>query len=217
MDVKIVIGNKNYSSWSLRGWLALKQTGVLFKEVLILLDTPQMHEEILAHSSAGRVPVIIDGDITVWDSLAIVEYLAEKFPEAGLWPSDVAARAHARAIVAEMHSGFTGVRSHYPMNIRREPAERPHDERAAADVTRILAIWNEARARFGVDGDFLYGAFSAADAFFAPVVSRFVTYKVPVDDVARAYMDAVMAHPSMKEWCEAGRAEPWIVKADEVD
>lgn len=215
--MKIVIGNKNYSTWSLRAWLALKQTGAEFEEVLILLDTPRMHEEISAHSPAGRVPVLIDGDIHVWDSLAIIEYLSERFPEAGLWPRDRAARAHARAIVAEMHSGFTALRGHYPMNIRRTPAARPVDPAVEADVVRVAGIWTHARTRFGADGDFLFGAFGAADAFFAPVVSRFLTYRVSLEGMARAYMDAVMDHPAMREWCEAGRAEPWIVEADEVD
>ena len=215
--MKIVIGNRNYSTWSLRGWLALRQTDADFEEVLIPLDTPTMHDEIRAHSAAGRVPVLIDGDITVWDSLAIVEYLAERFPQAGLWPADRAARAHARAIVAEMHSGFTAMRGHYPMNIRRAPAARPQDAAVEADVARILAIWNEARARFGAGGDFLFGSFTAADAFFAPVVSRLITYAVPVDAVSRAYMEAVVAHPAMAEWCEAALRETWIVPADEVD
>lgn len=215
--MKIVIGNKNYSSWSLRGWLALKLTGAAFEEVLIPLDTPGTHEAILAHSPAVRVPVLIDGDIAVWDTLAIVEYLAETFPQAGLWPADATARAHARSIVAEMHSGFGALRGYYPMNIRRTPAARPPHADAEADVARIQAIWSEARARFGGDGDFLFGAFSAADAFYAPVVSRFVTYRVPVADVAQAYIDAVMAHSAMRAWCEAGLAEPWIVPSDEVD
>ncbi|PTW61500.1 glutathione S-transferase [Breoghania corrubedonensis] len=215
--MKIVIGNRNYSTWSLRGWLALKQTGADFEEVVIPLDTPETHAAILSHSAAGRVPVLIDGDVTVWDSLAIIEYLAELFPQAGLWPQEQAARAHARAIVAEMHSGFAALRGHYPMNIRRTPAARPEDAAVEADVARVMAIWNETRARFGQGGDFLYGAFSAADAFYAPVVSRFVTYEVAVDAAARAYMEAVMAHPAMAEWCAAGLAETWIVPADEVD
>ncbi|WP_181706873.1 glutathione S-transferase family protein [Chthonobacter rhizosphaerae] len=215
--MKIIIGNKNYSSWSLRAWLALKATGLPFDEVLIDLDAPDTAERIAAHSAAGRVPVLVDGDVTVWDSLAIAEYLAEKAPEANLWPTDPAARAVARAIAAEMHSGFGGLRGHFPMNIRRPPAVREPTPAAAADIARVREIWRTARARFGAGGPFLFGAFTIADAFYAPVVSRFATYRIPVGPVEAAYMDAVMAFGPMAEWAEAGRAETWVVPSDEVD
>ncbi len=150
--MKIVIGNKNYSTWSLRGWLALKQTGAEFTEVMVPLDTPNTHDAIRDYSSARRVPVLIDGSLSVWDRLAIVEYLAERFPQAGLWPADREARAHARAVVAEMHSGFTALRGYYPMNIRRVPAARSRVDDVEADVARIVEIWREMRTRFGAGG-----------------------------------------------------------------
>lgn len=215
--MKLIIGNKNYSSWSLRGWLALKATGAAFEEVMIRLDQPETASRILAASAAGRVPVLIDGDIKVWDTLAIIEYLAERFPQAGLWPADVAARAYARAIVAEMHSGFTAVRGQYPMNINRPVAELAPNADAAAEIERISAIWRETRERFGQSGPFLFGHFSAADAFFAPIISRFATYRVPVGVVEQAYMEAVEAHQAMQEWIAAAQAESWVIPAYEVD
>jgi glutathione S-transferase len=215
--MKLVIGNTNYSTWSLRAWLAAKLSGLPFEDIVIDLDTPDFKERIGLHSPAGRVPVLVDGDVTVWDSLAIVEYLAEKAPGAGIFPADVAARATARSIMAEMHSGFGGLRNHWPMNIRRPVRERPATPEAAADVDRVVALWADTRARFGAGGPFLFGAFTTADAFFAPVASRFVTYAVPLANGARAYVDAIHAHPFMAEWVARARAETWIVPADEVD
>ncbi len=215
--MKLVIGNTNYSTWSLRAWLAARACGLPFDDVVIDLDTADMHARIAEHSPAGRVPVLIDGDVTVWDSLAIVEYLAEKAPDAGLWPADRAARAHARSIVAEMHSGFTALRGHYPMNIRRPPAPREPTPAAAADIRRIREIWRTARKRFGAGGPFLFGAFGAADAFFAPVASRLHTYQVPVGEVEAAWMEAVFAHPAMREWVARAHAETHVVPSDEVD
>ncbi len=215
--MKLVIGNKNYSSWSLRGWLAAKASGLPFEEILIDLDGPDTARRIAEHSPSGRVPALIDGDRVVWDSLAIGEYLAEKAPAAGLWPADPAARAFGRSITAEMHSGFGALRNHLPMNIRRAPAPRPEDAAVAADVARISAIWREARGRFGTEGAFLLGRFSLADAAYAPVASRFVTYRVPLGDTEQAYVDAIFSHPAMREWVEAARAETWVVAADEVD
>lgn len=215
--MKLVIGNKNYSSWSLRAWLALKATGLPFDEVLIDLDAPDTGARIAAHSAAGRVPILVDGDLTVWDSLAICEYLAEKVPAAGLWPDEPAARATARAITAEMHAGFGGVRSHYPMNIRRAVASREPTPSARADIARISAIWREMRETYGSGGPYLFGRFTIADAFYAPVASRFRTYAVPLGQVQADYVAAIFAHPAMAEWVEAGRAETWIVPSDEVD
>lgn len=215
--MKLVIGTRTYSSWSLRGWLAAEASGIPFDEVLIDLDGPDSAAAIRAYSPSGRVPVLIDGDVVVWDSLAIGEYLAEKAPAAGLWPADAAARAFARSIVAEMHAGFGALRAHMPMNIRRTPSPRPPDEVVAADVARICAIWREARGRFGAGGPYLLGDFTLADCAYAPVASRFVTYDVPLDDVCAAYVGAVSSHPAVAAWIAAARAETWVVAADEVD
>lgn len=217
MSLRLIIGNKNYSSWSLRPWLAMKVAGIAFEESLIALDTPDFKAQVAAISGAGKVPVLIDGDTHVWDSLAILEYLAEKFPTARMWPDQQRARAHARAVAAEMHSGFLPLRRHLPMNIRRLVKPRTLDAAAAADVARIDAIWKECRAQFGGSGAFLYGEFGAADAMYAPVVWRFHTYAVEVSAAARAYMDAVMALPASGEWREAARREPWVLAHDEVD
>jgi glutathione S-transferase len=222
MPLHLIIGNKNYSSWSLRPWLAMKVAGIAFSETLIPLDTPDFKAKVSAlvgggAGGAGKVPVLLDGDVRVWESLAILEYLAEKFPQAALWPVQDAARAHARAIAAEMHSGFQPLRRHLPMNVRRPVKPRALDDAVRADVARIDAIWNEARTRFGGSDSFLYGAFGAADAMYAPVVWRFHTYAVEVSDGARAYMRAVMALPALLEWREAARREPWVLAHDEVD
>src|SRR5208282_877027 len=200
MGLRLVIGNKNYSSWSFRPWLALKVAGIAFEETLISLDAPDFKARLTALSGAGKVPVLIDGDTHVWESLAIFEYLAEKFPAAALWPQHPAARAHARAVAAEMHAGFLPLRRQLPMNVRRPVMPRALDADAVADVARIDAIWNECRARFGSGGPYLYGAFTAADAMYAPVVWRFHTYAVAVSAPASAYMRALMALPAWNEW-----------------
>lgn len=215
--MQIIIGNKTYSSWSLRAWLAVKATGAAYEERLVLLDTPEFAETMRGLSPAGKVPTLIDGDITVWDSLAIIEYLAETYPKAGLWPQDKAARAHARAITAEMHSGFMALRSGYPMNFRRHGKPRENSPDASQDIARIGTIWREARERYGAGGDFLFGAFSAADCFYAPIVNRFLAYGLPLGPVEKAYAEAVYAHPFLREWREAAAAEPWVVQADEVE
>jgi glutathione S-transferase len=217
MALRLIIGNKNYSSWSLRPWIAMKTAGIAFAETVISLDAPDFKAQITALSGAGKVPLLLDGEVRVWDSLAILEYLAEKFPKAGLWPAQEQARAHARAAAAEMHSGFLPLRRHLPMNVRRPVKPRPLDDGVKADVTRIEAIWNESRAQFGIGGPFLYGRFCAADAMYAPVVWRFHTYAVEVSAPARAYMDAVLALPASREWYEAARHEPWVLPHDEVD
>ena len=215
-EFTIVLGNKAYSSWSLRGWLMLKQTGVAFSEVVIPLNRPQTKAEILAHSPSGRVPALKAGELTIWDSLAIAEYLDERFPGAGLWPQDPEARAVARAVTAEMHAGFATLRARLPMDLKREPApEResaPPDPELAAEIGRIVAIWTDCRARFGGRGDFLFGAFTAADAIYAPVAARFQTYGVALPELAAAYRDAVMAWPALGEWIAAAREEPWIIE-----
>jgi glutathione S-transferase len=208
-DLTLVIGNKNYSSWSLRPWLALKQTGAPFREIVIPLDQPQTKAAIARHSPSGRVPVLHDDGLVIWDSLAIVEYLDEIFANAGLWPADAKARAVARAVAAEMHSGFQNLRAQMPMNIRASKPGVGHAPEVMADVARIATLWGDCRERFGRGGDFLFGRFTAADAFYAPVVTRFVTYGVSLDANAAAYVDAVLAWPAMAEWCQAARLEPW--------
>lgn len=199
----IVIGSKRLSSWSLRGWLALKLSGARFDEVVIPLDQPSTRQRILEHSPAGRVPILKDGAVSVWESLAICEYLAERFPEAGLWPEGAEARAHARVVTAEMHAGFAALRRDMAMDC---PARRPGQGQtpgALADIARVSEIWRDCRRRFGSGGDFLFGRPGAADAMYAPVVSRFVTYDVPLDEVSAAYRDAVLALPAMREWLAA--------------
>ena len=215
MALRLIIGNKNYSSWSLRPWLAMKVAGIAFEETLISLEAPDFKARITAQSGAGKVPVLIDGDIRVWESLAILEFLAEKFPT--LWPAQEAARARARAIAAEMHAGFVPLRNHLPMNIRRPVKPRVLDDAVAANVARIDSIWSECRAQFGAGGPFLFGAFGAADAMYAPVVWRFHTYAVKVSATAHSYMDAVIGLPASREWREAAREEPWVLPHDEVD
>jgi glutathione S-transferase len=195
----------------------MKVAGIAFEETVIPLDAPDFKTRVAAVTSAGKVPVLIDGEIRIWESLAILEYLAEKFPAAGLWPSDAAARAEARAIAAEMHAGFLPLRRHFPMNVRRPIKPRPLDEAASADTGRIDAIWRHCRARFGAGGSFLFGPFGAADAMYAPVVWRFHTYAVGVSAPTRAYMDAVMALPAWSEWRAAGQRETWLLPRAEVD
>ncbi|MFP6731922.1 MAG: glutathione S-transferase family protein [Alphaproteobacteria bacterium] len=203
----IIIGNKNYSSWSLRGWIALRHCTDDVDEVHIRLRKPTTSADIRAHSPAGKVPALIDGDRLVWDSLAICEYLAEIFPDAGLWPEDLAARAHARSVSAEMHSGFGALRNDMPMNCRASLPGKGATQAALFDIARIESIWNDCRDRFGGGGDFLFGSFSAADAMYAPVASRFKTYQPDIGATAEAYVEAIHSLPAMAQWIEAGRAE----------
>lgn len=207
----LVIGNKAYSSWSLRPWLALRQAGASFDEVVIPLRRPETKPAILAHSVAGKVPVLHWGGATVWESLAICETVAELFPAAGLWPDDAAARAVARAAATEMHGGFPELRKAFPMDLKRPPAERPVPAEAAPEIARIAALWADVRGRFGGGGPFLFGRFTVADAMYAPVCVRFDSYRVPLDPVCRDYVAAVLALPAMREWREAALAEPWEI------
>jgi glutathione S-transferase len=211
----LIIGNKNYSSWSFRPWIAMKAVGIAFEERVISLNDPEFKRAIAPVSQNGKVPALDDDGVHVWESLAILEYLAEKFPHAGLWPADPSARAHARAVAAEMHGGFAALRGECPMNFWRPVKRRELSADALADVARIDAMWSECRVRYG--GPFLFGAFGAADAMYAPVVSRFHTYAVAVGERSRAYMDAVMALPAWREWKEAALKEPWILPYDEPD
>lgn len=213
--MKLVIGNKNYSSWSLRPWLLLTQAGIPFEEINVRLFHEGFAAEIARYSPAGKVPVLVDGDVTVWDSLAICEYVAERFPERQLWPADRAARAYARAICAEMHSGFGDLRSQMPMNVTAVLPGMGWNVAVQRDVDRIARIWTDARERHGAGGPFLFGQFSIADAFYAPVVSRFATYGVHLPDAAKPYADFILSLPSMQQWVEAARAERDFVAADE--
>ena len=217
MALALIIGNKNYSSWSMRPWIAMKTAGIPFEETVISLEAADFKQRVGAVSGTGKVPVLIDGDVRVWESLAILEYLAEKFPAAGLWPADSAARAHARAIASEMHAGFVPLRRHLPMNMWRPVLKRELNPEVAANVQRIETMWTDCRARFGQGGPFLFGRFGATDAMYAPVVARFHTYAVDVGAAARAYMQAVMALPAWREWHDAGVKEPWVLAEDEVD
>jgi glutathione S-transferase len=215
--MKLVIGNKNYSSWSFRPWIALKVAGLPFDEEVISLYVEGSREQILKHSPGGKVPILIDGDVRVWESLAILEYLADKFPVAGLWPSDPAARAHARAIATEMHNGFPAVREECGMNFWRPPEKRVLSADALANIARIQEIWTSARARYGAGGPFLFGKFTAADAMYAPIVQRFATYQVDVSAPVKAYMQAMTALPCWQEWRRAALRETWVIPKFEYD
>jgi glutathione S-transferase len=217
MALLLLIGNKNYSSWSLRPWIAMKVAGIAFAEQVISLDASDFKARVGRISATGKVPALADGPTQVWESLAILEYLAEKFPQAGLWPASPAARAHARSIAAEMHAGFLPLRRHYPMNIWRPVRRREPVPEVVEHISRIDAMWTDCRTRFGEAGPFLFGAFGAADAMYAPVVSRLHTYDVDVGPVARAYMEAVLGLPAWAEWCAAAKQEPWVLPHNEVD
>jgi glutathione S-transferase len=214
-DITIYLGNRNYSSWSLRPWLALKQTGAPFDEEVIPLGEPTTRSTVLRFSPSGRVPALKHNELTVWDSLAMCEYLAETFPQAKLWPEDKAARAVARAVSAEMHSGFAALRDHLPMNMRSSFPNRGVTPEVQSDINRITAIWRDCRKRFGADGPFLFGGFTIADAMYAPVVSRFRTYKIELEEEAQAYTDAVWALPALQEWLTAAKNEPMIIESAE--
>jgi len=206
-DLTLVIGNRNYSSWSLRAWLAAEQTGAPFATEQVWFDEDRDRRRRLSFGPTGKVPVLIHGTVVVWDSLAIGEYLAECFPEAGLWPHDQVARARARALCAEMHAGFPAIRERLSMNIR---ASRPHRDRGpevAAEVERVVAIWTDTRREFGKGGPYLFGTRTLADAFYAPVVTRFRTYNVPLDGAAAAYAAAVVELPAMQDWMSRAASE----------
>jgi glutathione S-transferase len=207
----LIIANRNYSSWSLRAWLALEATGQEFEEVVIPLGRPETTDEILRWSPTGRLPAYHHGDIVLWDSLAICEHLAERFPETGLWPAEPSARATARSVVAEMHSSFTALRTHMPMNLRASYPGAGREPGVEQDIARITAIWEGCRTEYGAGGDLLFGGFTIADAFYAPIVSRFLTFGVSPEGIAGDYMEAVWALPAMQDWAEKARAEQWTV------
>lgn len=219
MALKLIVGNKNYSSWSLRPWIAMKAAVIPFEEQVVSLDAPDFKAVVGAVSGPGKVPVLVDGGVSVWESLAIIEYVAEKFPAAGLWPADAGARALARAVAHEMHAGFQPLRKLMPMNQARAVIKRELTPDVAANIKRIEALWADCRARYGGKngGPFLFGRFGAADAMYAPIVARFHTYAVEVGAPARAYMDAIMALPAWREWRAAALQETWVLPEDEVD
>ncbi|HTI30659.1 MAG TPA: glutathione S-transferase family protein [Sphingomonas sp.] len=210
--MKIVIGNKSYSSWSLRGWLAVKQSGLPFEERLIPMwsDEWEAAQGELA-VSGGKVPTLIDGEAVVWDSLAILEYLNEKTGNMRFWPKDGVARGLARSMAAEMHSSYVALRNEHGMNTRRTHPARPVSEAVAKDLSRILHLWRQARESYGQGGAFLFGEFGAADIMFAPVCTRIRTYSLPVEPFAVDYVNAVYDHPFMKEWLAAADAEEWVI------
>lgn len=207
MSLTLIIGTKKWSSWSLRPWMAMREAKLPFKEIIIPLRQPDTRARILEYCHAGKVPILIDGREMVWDSLAILEYLAHRFPETKLWPQDLAALACARSIVAEMHAGFMDLRREFPMDIGADVAMPEASAGALADIERVQQIWRDMRGRFGAAGPFLFGRFSIADAMYAPVVTRFRTYNVPVDPVCTAYMDTILALPSMMAWYRAADEE----------
>jgi glutathione S-transferase len=219
-EFTLVIGNKNYSSWSLRGWLMARIAAIEFEEIVIPLDLPETQTAIRKHSPSGRVPVLLHRGLAVWESLAIAEYLNDLKPEAGLWPPSAAARAHARSISSEMHAGFAELRSNMPMNIRASYPGKGMTPAVRADIERITGLWRDCRKRFAgafqKDDGFLFGNFSAADAMYAPVATRFRTYGVKLDTDSEAYCTAVLAHPAMQEWADAAKHEPWLISEYEL-
>jgi glutathione S-transferase len=212
MSLKLIVGSKNYSSWSMRAGVAIRHADVAYDEVVVPLGEPDTHEAITRYSAAGLVPILIEGEQTIWDSLAIIEYLAESAPEGRIWPSDRAARAMARSVSAEMHSGFGALRRDLPMNCRRRYDNFVLGEGATSDAARICTLWRDARNRFGHPngGNYLFGDFCGADAMFAPVVSRFVTYGVPTDTVSGDYIAAMMDQPAVRSWMDSAEQEPLI-------
>ena len=212
---KLVIANKNYSSWSMRPWVAMTAFGIPFQEIRIPLDQPETANKIALYSSSGRVPVLVTRETTIWDSLAICEYLAEQFQEKNLWPQDMVARALARSICAEMHSGVTGLRNAMTMNIRASLPGRGRTPEAQGDIGRICEIWETCLANFG-HYQFLFGDFSIADAYYAPVVTRLQTYGVFLAPALQAYADRVLAHPAVAQWVREAEAETEVVERFEV-
>ena len=218
--MKLIIGNKAYSSWSMRGWLAVKQSGLPFEEIVVPLydeawDKRREGDEFAP--SSGKVPILWDGDAVVWDSLAIIEYLADKVGDAPFWPADNAARAMARSMAAEMHSSFQNLRKACSMNIRRRYPPRDLAPEVQADVVRIVSLWAEARSRYGSSGDYLFGEFGAADIMFAPVVTRFATYSIPLPRFAAAYAEAIFAHRFVQDWIAGAQEEDWVIEKFEQE
>jgi glutathione S-transferase len=217
--LKLIIGNRAYSSWSMRGWLAVKQSGEEFEEFVVPLfdaEWDQMREGDEFAPSLGKVPILWDGQCVVWDSLAIVEFLADRVGREKYWPEDDSARGMARSMAAEMHSGFANLRRELPMNVRKTLPFKPLSDEVREEINRILQLWAQARARFGGTGEFLFGDWCAADMMYAPVVTRMITYSVPVPPFAELYMKAVISRPDVREWIEKAQDEPWVIEQYEV-
>ncbi|MGD9671251.1 MAG: glutathione S-transferase family protein [Hyphomicrobiaceae bacterium] len=213
----LIIANKLYSSWSMRPWLVMRAIGLDFKETVIPLRQPDTAERIRAYSPSGKVPVLIDGDVKVWESLAIISYLADKYPDRPVWPDGNVARAHAKSIAMEMHGGFQPLRQACPMNLAKRFAAPAMSDDLAVSIARVEEIWRETRVRFGASGPYLFGArFTAADAMFAPVATRLDSYSIPVAPETRAYIDAIYANPYFAEWRAAAFKEPWTIPAYEA-
>ena len=213
--MKLIIGNRAYSSWSMRGWLACKHSGLEFEELVVPMfdeNWEKRREGDEFAPSLGKVPILWDDECVVWDSLAIVEFLADKVGRAKFWPADDAARGMARSMAAEMHSGFSNLRRDLPMNVRRILDSGPLSDAVTEEIDRIMQLWAQARARYGGTGDYLFGDWCAADIMFAPVVTRFVTYSIPLPRFAATYGEAVLAHPFVAEWLEAAQEEPWVIE-----
>ena len=214
--MKLIIGNKKYSSWSLRPWIAMKQIGLTFEEEVIPMAMPTTKPAMLKYAPTGLVPVLIDGEAVIFETIAILEHLNEAYPAAQLWPRQVAARAHARSIAAQMHGGFAALRRDCPMNMLRPVKKHAISPQAEQDAASIDALWCEARQRFGQQGPFLFGAFTNADAMYAPVVNRLHVYDLPRSKMAQIYMDAMMALPAWQEWVMAAGQESWVIASSEI-
>jgi glutathione S-transferase len=217
--LKLIIGNRAYSSWSMRGWLALKHSGEEFEEYVVPLYDAEWEKRRQGDEfapSLGKVPILWDGDCVVWDSLAIVEFLADRCGREKYWPEDESARGMARSMAAEMHSGFANLRRDLPMNVRKSFPPKDLSDEVTAEINRILQLWAQARARFGGTGDFLFGSWSAADMMYAPVVTRLITYGVPVPPFAASYVKAVLSHPDVNEWIDKAQDEPWVIEEYET-
>lgn len=215
-EMQLVIGNKAYSSWSMRAWLALKHAHAVFQEIVVPLDVPGYKHKLLAHAPTGKVPVLKADGLTIWDSLAICEYLAERFPEARLWPQDTAARAEARSVSAEMHSGFPVIRREYPFNCRAADRFVQRTEELDREIVRLQTLWIRCRERFGKGGPWLFGEFTIADCMYVPVALRFVTYGTKLSGAAADYVENVQRHPPVREWVAAAKLEKEVIEADEV-
>jgi glutathione S-transferase len=217
--LKLIIGNRAYSSWSMRGWLAVKQSGEEFEELVVPMfdeDWEKRREGDEFAPSLGKVPILWDDNCVVWDSLAIIEFLADRVGHERYWPEDTKARGMARSMAAEMHSGFANLRRELPMNVRKTYPLGNISSEVRREIDRILQLWAQARARFGGTGNFLFGDWCATDMMYAPVVTRFITYSVPVPPFAGSYMKAVLSHPHVMEWIDAAQDEPWVIEQYEV-
>jgi glutathione S-transferase len=218
--LKIIIGNRAYSSWSMRGWLAVKQSGEAYEEFVVPLfddEWEKRREGDEFAPSLGKVPILWDGDCVVWDSLAIIDFLADRHGRKLFWPADDSARGMARSMAAEMHSGFANLRRELPMNVRKSYPPGDISDEVKTEIDRIMQLWAQARARFGGTGNFLFGDWCAVDIMYAPVVTRFITYGVPVPPFAALYMKAVLSHPHVDEWLDKAQDEPWVIEQYETE